>query len=1004
MAGRFSRALKVQPGEGRIASLMLLLMFVLLFGSALGANAVESLFFVRFGPDFLPVLYVILGVVTFLVMTMLSPLIARSARGRFATLAPLALSVVVLGMRALALTEQRWGYPVLWLVMMVVWSVSVLSAWAVAGAVHDTRQAKRLFPLYGSGLVVGIVVGGLATGPVAAWLGTENLLFVWAAALATVFVLARSATAGTVQPRRRRGPRRGLAAELGEGLRVVRSSSLLRWMAVSLGLFALLYFSLSFLFAESATTRFPDTDRLAGFLGLFMGAANGAALLVSLFVANRLFAAFGVMTMVLLLPVIYVVGFGALALSSTFTIVVAARFIQMIWVNGVWGPGWQALFNVVPPERRDRVRAFMDGIPLQAGVVASGLMLILAQRVLEPAQVALVGAGAAVLATAACLRARRAYAGAVIEALRAGNPEVFVPQEEPFGGFRRDAAALAELERGVSDPDPAVRRISMEVLAGAGASETLGALRRGLRDDDAVVRAAAIRGVALAGDAESLPDLRAALAHPDPDVRVEAVEGLAAIEDPSALERSLYPVLSDPDPRVRATAAAVFPGSPAGAGGEVLRTLASSPLPGNRAAAVLALARAGGEPATWRAALEDPDPSVRRAAVLATGGAGAAEDLLAALGDPDPTVREQAVDAVVARGDPMVPWLLEALAAPRLENGAVLALSRMGGVERSALQRYGRGQVDRATRYAGVLRALSVDGDERMGLASHAVRDRCLHHATSALRAVGGFTDPTAVRLAIEDLASPDPEQRANALEALEAVGDRTIVRPLLQIWESTWASGDPEEALLQLMRDEDPWLRACAAFAAARARGPTVRTELRRLAGSDADTLVREVAVSALEGDLGVEAVSSLSLMERVLFLRKVPLFAELSPADLKQIGEVATESVFPDGETIAEQGESGEEMYIVLSGEIRIVVRRDGSEPVEVARRGAGEYVGEMAPISREPRMGSLVCSGEVRALTLTRSRLERILRERPEASLAMMRVLCSRLREPYVQAGGG
>ncbi|MGH2662166.1 MAG: HEAT repeat domain-containing protein [Actinomycetota bacterium] len=975
MAGRFSRALKIQPGEGRIASLVLLLMFVLLFGSALGANAVESLFFVRFGPDFLPVLYVILGVVTFLVMTMLSPLIARSARGRFATLAPLVLSVVVLGMRALALTEQRWGYPVLWLVMMVVWSVSVLSAWAVAGAVHDTRQAKRLFPLYGSGLVVGIVVGGLATGPVAAWLGTENLLLVWAAALATVFVLARSATAGAVQPRRRRGDRRGLVAELGEGVRVVRFSPLLRWMAVSLALFALLYFSLAFLFAESATTRFPDTDRLAGFLGLFMGAANGAALLVSLFVANRLFAAFGVMTMVLLLPVIYVVGFGALALSPTFTIVVAARFIQMIWVNGVWGPGWQAVFNVVPPERRDRVRAFMDGIPLQAGVVASGLMLILAQRVLEPAQVALVGAGAAVLATAACLRARRAYAGAVLEALRAGNPEVFVPQEEPFGGFRRDAAALAELERRASDPDPAVRRISMEVLAEAGASETLGALRRGLSDEDAVVRAAALRGVARAGDAESLPELRDALGHPNPDVRVEAVEGLAAIEDRSALGRSLQPMLSDPDPRVRATAAAVFPDSPDGKGGEVLRSLASSPRPEDRAAAVIALARAGGEP----------------------------DELLTALGDPDLTVREQAVDAVVARGDPMVPWLLEALAAPRLENGAVLALSRMGGVERSALQRYGRGQVDRATRYAGVLRALSVDGDERMGLASHAVRDRCLHHATSALRAVGGFTDPTAVRLAIEDLASPDPEQRANALEALEAVGDRTIVRPLLQIWESTWASGDPEEALLQLMRDEDPWLRACAAFAA-RARGPTVRTELRRLAGSDADTLVREVAVSALEGDLGVEAVSSLSLMERVLFLRKVPLFAELSPADLKQIGEVATESVFPDGETIAEQGESGEEMYIVLSGEIRIVVRRDGSEPVEVARRGAGEYVGEMAPISREPRMGSLVCSGEVRALTLARSRLERILRERPEASLAMMRVLCSRLREPYVQAGGG
>jgi CRP-like cAMP-binding protein len=57
-------------------------------------------------------------------------------------------------------------------------------------------------------------------------------------------------------------------------------------------------------------------------------------------------------------------------------------------------------------------------------------------------------------------------------------------------------------------------------------------------------------------------------------------------------------------------------------------------------------------------------------------------------------------------------------------------------------------------------------------------------------------------------------------------------------------------------------------------------------------------------------------------------------------------------------------------------------------------------MAIISDEPRMASLVCSGEVRTLAIDRKRFERILRDRPETSLAVMRVLCERLRESHAR----
>ena len=143
------------------------------------------------------------------------------------------------------------------------------------------------------------------------------------------------------------------------------------------------------------------------------------------------------------------------------------------------------------------------------------------------------------------------------------------------------------------------------------------------------------------------------------------------------------------------------------------------------------------------------------------------------------------------------------------------------------------------------------------------------------------------------------------------------------------------------------------------------------------------------------MDTLATLSLMERVLFMRHVPLFADLPPADLKQVAAIANECLFEDGEALALEGEAGDEMHIVVSGEVRIILGKGGQEH-EIARRTAGDYVGEMAIISQEPRMASLITAGQVRTLRIDQKSFEAILRERPETGLAVMRVLCQRLKE--------
>lgn len=960
MAGSLRSLLKIRPGEGPVAVRMLAVMFVGMAGAAIGASGVESLFFARFGPDFLPYLYVALGPLTFAVMAGMSMLLSGRAV-RVLTRLPLALAGALVVARAALTLDLRWIYPALWLVMMVVWTCQVMGSWGLAGAVSDTRQAKRLFPLYGAGLITGGVVGGLATGPLAALIHAENLLLVWVAALVAAGAVAlRLARAVPAARRRRRSS--GVLGQLADGFRDVWTWPLLRWMSASLILFAVLYFTLSLLFAESATARYPEADDLAGFLGLFMGVSNGAALLVSLLVTNRLFARFGLPTMVMALAAIYVVGFSALAITTAFGALLAFRLVQMVWVNGVWATGWQALFNVVPAERRARTRTFMDAGPLQAGIVLAGALLLLADRVLRPTHLAIVGAvaGAAVLVT--MWRARRAYAGALVEALRGGNPDVFRPGEEPFGGFRDDADARQAVLAGVADPDPAVRRVSTTILADAAGPEAATTLEPALADDDPQVRAAAVRGLARAGAADRTRGL-----------------------------------LEDPDPEVRARAAGALAGDPAAEA--TLRAMDRDPRPEWRAAAAAAGVRAAPGADEVVAALRDPEPEVRRAAAEALGAAPpavAVGPLVEALVDTDEAVRRTASEALAGIGEPAQDALIAALEDPTACTGALAALAAVDGPPPPALRGFARDRAHRALRFHRLWLRVRPGRDDRIDLLAHGLRHRAVGHGLEALRAAGRWSDPEATALALENLSSRDPQQRANAVEAVEAVGDPEVVRPLLPLWDGTPPPGGDEEGVVaELLDDPDPWLRAGAALAAGALDRRELQLTLGRLASDDEDTLVREAAAVALAT---VETLSTLSLLERVLFLSRVRLFADLPPEDLKHVAEVASEHTFPDGEVIAEQGEPGEDMHVVVSGEIRVMVGRDGGPTVEVARRARGEYVGEMAILGGESRMASLVCAGSVRTLSLDRRSFQRILRERPDVSLAVMRVLSERLREAH------
>jgi CRP-like cAMP-binding protein len=166
----------------------------------------------------------------------------------------------------------------------------------------------------------------------------------------------------------------------------------------------------------------------------------------------------------------------------------------------------------------------------------------------------------------------------------------------------------------------------------------------------------------------------------------------------------------------------------------------------------------------------------------------------------------------------------------------------------------------------------------------------------------------------------------------------------------------------------------------------------------ADPNELIRQAARDALiqlNEEPPMETMQTISTLERVLILREIPIFAALTPEDLQRIAQIAREQWYPPGAVICRQGEEGDVMFVIVTGQVSITSGAEGSEQV-LAERGAGEFLGEMAIIDPAPRSAGMIAKSETRVLAIEGEAFKAILRERPEVSLAVLQGISRRLRE--------
>ena len=104
-------------------------------------------------------------------------------------------------------------------------------------------------------------------------------------------------------------------------------------------------------------------------------------------------------------------------------------------------------------------------------------------------------------------------------------------------------------------------------------------------------------------------------------------------------------------------------------------------------------------------------------------------------------------------------------------------------------------------------------------------------------------------------------------------------------------------------------------------------------------------------------------------------------------------TETLFAPGEVLMRQGDPGTSLMVVAEGEAEVSIEKDGTRRV-LKRVGAGEVLGEMALLTKEPRMATITAMTSGRALVLAADRFEEIAAGDPRISTLLTLLLASRL----------
>lgn len=185
------------------------------------------------------------------------------------------------------------------------------------------------------------------------------------------------------------------------------------------------------------------------------------------------------------------------------------------------------------------------------------------------------------------------------------------------------------------------------------------------------------------------------------------------------------------------------------------------------------------------------------------------------------------------------------------------------------------------------------------------------------------------------------------------------------------------------------------------------VRTSVPKIIVEDAVSAPIEVDAGAIDEptELDLEDIEEIPLPEpRALgqaaarALGATPLFSGLTQEALESFVAELQLVHLTSGEVLFHEGERGDALYVIVEGEV--VVEAEGPPRVEMARLGAGAFIGEVALMTDQPRSATVTAVDDAELLRVDRATLKHVLAEHGEVLAAVLRFVRDRLVDRWTR----
>ena len=481
----FQRLLRIDSGEGRRVAQFATLGLLLQAGLSFGSAAADSLFLVNVGADKLPHIYLIMPAIMVCYVPAYSYLLSRWGIER---VFDLTLGLLVTGGIGFgALFQQAGDTSPIWLCYAAklyssLWYVGTYSLfWNFIDNYFDLRDAKRLFALLAAGSAVGAIMAGSLVAPFSNAYGVSPLFLIWAIMAGLCWPLGIWTRRTNIAYDAEEDSSGGVVKSV-QGIGHLFHSPYA--IILTLLLFATLItaticeYQYLGVFSEGL-----EEAELAGLLGRLTAIVNVLNLGITLFFFNRLVARIGVPNVAFIQPIAYTLVFTWLLLDRGFLSAAGGFLAYQGIMTAIDYNNVNLLFSGLPAKNRKQIRTFIEGIGEPLATATAGVFLFFIGGDLDPADLSIGGALAALTCLALVFALRARYSGAIAANLKrewldfsratfAPSPAVAAsPDSPPATTTSTVADALTEIRSGranphllpalLEDPNANVRRLAI---------------------------------------------------------------------------------------------------------------------------------------------------------------------------------------------------------------------------------------------------------------------------------------------------------------------------------------------------------------------------------------------------------------------------------------------------------------------------------------------------------------------------------------------------------------